>query len=118
MFNPSGDSPILVLVSEEGANSYSVRRFVPADAPAVRDLMVAVVDNGQAAGVAMSGVKIGGKTGTAELSDDGTSHAWFIAFAPADNPVIALAVVVERGGRGGEVAAPIAGQVIKAALSR
>ncbi|MEP7216334.1 MAG: penicillin-binding protein 2 [Anaerolineaceae bacterium] len=95
------------------------KRVLQSDiARTMRDLMVAVIDNGQAAGVAMSGVKIGGKTGTAELSDDGTSHAWFIAFAPAENPVIAVAVVVERGGRGGEVASPIAGQVIKAALRR
>lgn len=84
----------------------------------MRDFMVSVIDNSQAAGVAIQGVKIGGKTGTAELADDGTSHAWFIAFAPAENPVIAVAVVVERGGRGGEVASPIAGQVIKAALAR
>ena len=38
---------------------------------------------------------------------DGTSHAWFLAFAPAEKPTIAIAVVVENGGRGGEVASPI-----------
>ncbi|MEP6870878.1 MAG: penicillin-binding protein 2 [Anaerolineaceae bacterium] len=97
----------------------SSKRVLSSDiARTMRDLMVAVVENGQAAGVAISGVQIGGKTGTAELSDDGTSHAWFIAFAPSNNPVIAVAVIVERGGRGGEVASPIAGQVIKAALNR
>ncbi len=97
----------------------SSKRVLSSDvARTMRDFMVAVIDNGQASGVAMAGVKIGGKTGTAELSDDGTSHAWFIAIAPAEKPVIAVAVVVERGGRGGEVASPIAGRVIKAALSR
>ena len=103
----------------EDLGTVGQRRVMSAEvARTMRDLMVSVVDNGQAAGVAMPGVKVGGKTGTAELSDNGTSHAWFIAFAPAENPVIAVAVVVERGGRGGEVASPIAGQVIKAALAR
>lgn len=118
-------SPHLGLASMDGERVVqkleqpSSKRVLPSDvARTMRDLMVAVIDNGQAAGVAMPGVKIGGKTGTAELSDDGTSHAWFIAFAPADKPVIAVAVVVERGGRGGEVASPIAGQVIRAALNR
>ncbi|MCC7363385.1 MAG: hypothetical protein IT303_03355 [Dehalococcoidia bacterium] len=83
----------------------------------MRDLMVSVVDNGQANGVQIQGVKVAGKTGTAE-SGQGTSHAWFIAFAPAEDPVIAVAVVVEDGGQGGVVASPIAGQVIQAALAR
>ena len=79
--------------------------------------MVSVVDNGQAVGAQIPGVKVAGKTGTAE---NGTvaSHAWFIAFAPADHPVIALAVIVEDGGRGGEIASPIAGAVIRAALGK
>ena len=83
----------------------------------MRDFMVSVVANEQAAGVAIPGVDVGGKTGTAE-SGTGTSHAWFIAFAPADDPVIAVAVVVEEGGQGSSVAAPIAGDVIRAALNR
>ncbi|MEO6398063.1 MAG: penicillin-binding protein 2 [Tepidiformaceae bacterium] len=118
-------SPHLGLASVDGdriaekLESPSSRRVLPSGvAKTMRELMVAVIDNGQASGVAMQGVKIGGKTGTAEISNDGTSHAWFIAFAPAEKPVIAVAVVVERGGRGGEVASPIAGQVIKAALGR
>lgn len=79
--------------------------------------MVSVVANGQANGVAIPGVAVGGKTGTAEAGD-GTSHAWFIGFAPADAPRVAVAVVVEHGGQGGVVASPIAGQVMKAALGR
>jgi peptidoglycan glycosyltransferase len=86
-------------------------------AATMRDFMVSVVDNAQANGVQIPGVKVGGKTGTAE-SGQGTSHAWFIAFAPADNPTIAVAVVVENGGQGGVVASPIAGAVITAALDR
>ena len=86
-------------------------------AQTMRDMMVAVVDSGQANGVQIQGIKVGGKTGTAE-SGRGTSHAWFIAFAPAENPTIAVAVLVEDGGQGGVVASPIAGQVIRAAVGR
>jgi peptidoglycan glycosyltransferase len=96
----------------------TAKRIVNAGvAQTMRDLMVAVVDNGQANGVSIAGVKVAGKTGTAETGS-GTSHAWFIAFAPADKPTIALAVVVENGGRGGEVASPIAGAVLRAALQK
>jgi peptidoglycan glycosyltransferase len=93
-------------------------RLISADvASTLNDFMVSVVDAGQASGVAVQGVKVAGKTGTAETGS-GTSHAWFIAFAPADNPTIAVAVIAEDGGRGSVVAAPIAGAVIKAALAR
>lgn len=83
----------------------------------LRDFMVAVVDNGQASGVSIPGVSVGGKTGTAEAGD-GTSHAWFVAFAPAENPRVAVVVVVENGGQGGVVASPIAGAVIRAVLAQ
>ncbi|MEX0781772.1 MAG: penicillin-binding transpeptidase domain-containing protein [Dehalococcoidia bacterium] len=94
------------------------RRVMSEDVAAImRDFMVSVVDASQANGVQIPGVKVGGKTGTAESGQD-TSHAWFIAFAPAEDPVIAVAVVVENGGQGGVVASPIAGTVIRAALAR
>jgi peptidoglycan glycosyltransferase len=86
-------------------------------AETVRGFMVSVVENGQANGVGNLGVAVGGKTGTAEAGD-GTSHAWFIAFAPAESPTVAVAVIVENGGQGGVVASPIAGQVLRAALAR
>lgn len=54
------------------------------------------------------------KTGTAEVGDDGkTTHAWFTVFAPADDPQIVLTVLVERGGEGSAVAAPIAKEILK-----
>ncbi|MHB8870466.1 MAG: penicillin-binding transpeptidase domain-containing protein, partial [Thermoleophilia bacterium] len=58
-----------------------------------------------------------GKTGTAEVGS-GSPHAWFVAFAPADNPTVAVAVVVENAGTGGAVAAPVAQAVLRAALGR
>lgn len=95
----------------------SPRRVIsPAVAADLTALMRAVVERGQAAGVAIPGVPVAGKTGTAEVGD-GTAHAWFIAFAPVENPRVAVAVIVESGGQGGVVAAPIAGQVIRAAVA-
>jgi penicillin-binding protein 2 len=58
-----------------------------------------------------------------DLSNEGgvpwqfRDHAWFVAVAPADRPRIALAIVIEHGGQGGKVAAPIAGKIIEAYLS-
>ncbi len=79
-------------------------------------MMASVVEFGQAAGVQLPGISVAGKTGTAETGT-GTSHAWFIAFAPVDDPRVAVAVIVEDGGQGSTVAAPIAGQVIAAAVA-
>lgn len=95
------------------------RRVVDAAvARTLGEMMELVVSRGQAAGLTIPGVTVAGKTGTAETGRDGTSHAWFIAYAPADNPQIAVAVIVEDGGRGGEVASPIAGSILRAALQR
>ncbi|RKY57991.1 MAG: hypothetical protein DRP95_06420, partial [Candidatus Latescibacterota bacterium] len=57
-----------------------------------------------------------GKTGTAQ-NPRGEHHAWFVAFAPYEDPTIALAVVVEHAGHGGAVAAPIAGKVLSGYFS-
>lgn len=77
--------------------------------------MVFVVDHGSGDRAQIAGVKVAGKTGTA---DSGASrpHAWFIAFAPAEHPVIAVAVLHEFSGEGFEFAAPIARAVLVAAL--
>jgi peptidoglycan glycosyltransferase len=67
-------------------------------------------------GAAIPGVPTAGKSGTAELGGSGEPHSWFIGFAPADAPQVAIAVVVERGGRGGARAAPLAGALMRAYL--
>ena len=64
------------------------------------------------AGAAVPGIPTAGKSGTAELGGRGEPHSWFIGFAPVENPKIAIAVLVERGGRGGERAAPLAGDLM------
>jgi peptidoglycan glycosyltransferase len=81
----------------------------------VLGFMVEGVDNGYAAKAAIPGVKVAGKTGTAEVGD-GTSHAWFIGFAPADAPRIAVAVIMEHQGAGSDFAAPAAQRVMRTAL--
>lgn len=93
-----------------------------ATASSLRDMMISVVTDGTGTAAQIDGVQVAGKTGTAQTSDDEAPHAWFTAFAPADNPRIAVAVIVEHGGSmgseatGGQVAAPIAKAVIEAAL--
>ncbi|HSL76468.1 MAG TPA: penicillin-binding transpeptidase domain-containing protein, partial [Candidatus Limnocylindrales bacterium] len=67
-------------------------------------------------GAKVPGVTTAGKSGTAELGGSGEPHSWFIGFAPAEAPTIAIAVLVEQAGRGAEVAAPIAGDMMQRAL--
>ena len=64
-------------------------------------------------GAKVAGVPTAGKSGTAELGGKGEPHSWFIGFAPVENPQVAIAVLVERGGRGGERAAPLAGALME-----
>ncbi|HYN47425.1 MAG TPA: penicillin-binding transpeptidase domain-containing protein, partial [Candidatus Nanopelagicales bacterium] len=65
-------------------------------------------------GARVPGILTAGKSGTAEIGGKGEPHSWFIGFAPADAPTVAIAVVVEKGGRGGARAAPLAGQMLRA----
>ena len=83
----------------------------------VTQMMEAVVSYGTGTSAAISGVTVAGKTGTAEVGPDRPSDAWFIAFAPAQAPRVAIAVLIVNGGVGGDVAAPIARQVLEAALA-
>ncbi len=77
----------------------------------VKAMMVEVVKNGTGTATAINGIEVAGKTGSAE-NPHGKAHAWFVGFAPAQNPKIAVAVVVENAGSGGAVAGPIARDVI------
>jgi penicillin-binding protein A len=75
------------------------------------------VDEGTGRMAQIPGVQIAGKTGTAQTGVNGDLDAWFIAFAPAEDPQVAIAVVVERTKQyGGQAAAPIARDVMKAVL--
>jgi penicillin-binding protein 2 len=83
----------------------------------LRTAMIDVVEapNGTGKQSRLPGIEVGGKTGTAQ-NPHGEDHAWFVAFAPADDPQIVLAVLVENAGGGGAIAAPIAREVIRAYL--
>jgi peptidoglycan glycosyltransferase len=91
----------------------------PATAGALKNMMVEVVQAGTGTAAQIPGVVVAGKTGTAETCACNTVYdAWFIFFAPADNPTVAGAVLVElqKDGFGGAVAAPIAKQLMQALL--
>jgi penicillin-binding protein A len=115
------------------ANDKLIRRISPSPwmtattpqvAQAVTQMMVQVVNNSAGTGTAaqIPGVTVAGKTGTAQTVPGQPPHAWFVAFAPAEAPRFAVAVIVEHGGNanqeatGGRVAAPIAAQMLKLAL--
>jgi peptidoglycan glycosyltransferase len=89
---------------------------VSADSAAnVTKMMIAVVQRGTGTPAALPHVTVAGKTGTA-TNPLGRSHAWFVAFAPAEHPRVAVAVVVENVGYGATYAAPIARDVIQTTL--
>jgi penicillin-binding protein A len=95
----------------------SMGRVISAeDARAINSAMVKAVEGPlgrhYTTGAKVPGVTTAGKSGTAELGGTGEPHSWFIGFAPAGNPQVAIAVIVEQAGRGGEVAAPIAGDLM------
>jgi peptidoglycan glycosyltransferase len=97
------------------------RRAVPAGvARQVRSMMIDVVRSGTGTAAALPGAQVAGKTGTAELvpnsSDPKDADAWFVAFAPAERPTVAVAVMLVGAGFGGTAAAPIAREVLAAAL--
>ena len=84
----------------------------PATFNLIHDGMVGVVERGTGTLAKVEGVTVAGKTGTAQ-NPHGKDHAWFIAFAPVENPKIAMAVLVENAGFGGAISAPIARELIR-----
>ena len=98
------------------------RPISAATAAVLTRMMVSVVEGGTGTAARLPGVTVAGKTGTAQHGEGEAPHAWFVSFAPAEDPRVAVAVVVLNGGSlgseatGGQVAAPIARQVIAAAL--
>ncbi len=90
----------------------------PLTASQLNTMMQNVVNAGTGTRAALEGIQVAGKTGTAEKGD-GTNLAWFIGFAPANDPQVAFAIVIEdTQSTGGEAAAPIAAAVIKTALAQ
>ncbi|HYV59616.1 MAG TPA: penicillin-binding transpeptidase domain-containing protein [Acidimicrobiia bacterium] len=97
--------------------------MTPQVASTVTTMMQSVVEGGTGTAARIPGVSVAGKTGTAQ-NQQGAPHAWFVGFAPAEDPQVVVAVMVEHGGSvgseatGGRVAAPIAAQMIRMVLGR
>jgi peptidoglycan glycosyltransferase len=96
------------------------RAIKPQTAADLTTMMVAAVQSGTGTRAQIPGIQVAGKTGTAETGVNRVYTAWFVSFAPADNPQVAVAVVLEQqaNGFGGAVSAPIAKQVMEALLAR
>jgi peptidoglycan glycosyltransferase len=106
---------------EENLDPQRQSRVMSEDtANTLTEMMTDVVNEGTGGAAALADDQVAGKTGTAEIDiQRGINQAWFIGFAPADDPQIAVAATVERTtGFGGEVAAPIAQQVMEVLLSQ
>jgi peptidoglycan glycosyltransferase len=84
-------------------------------AQSVKKMMIAVVERGTGTSAQLPGVTVAGKTGTA-TNPSGAPHSWFVCFAPAENPRVVVAIIVENAGYGAAVAAPIAKNVLRVAL--
>jgi peptidoglycan glycosyltransferase len=101
------------------------RAISAATARQLTDMMVGVVEQGTAGTARIPGIRVAGKTGTAQTGrDDISNYAWFVSFAPADDPQVAVAVMIQNSQRtndeisGGGLAGPIAKAVMEAVINR
>lgn len=112
-------------VSLNGVESYRANVQVQgrvastATAEAIADAMLACVESGTGVNASVRGVRVAGKTGTAQNEREGKDHAWFVGFAPKDDPQIAVAVFQEySASSGGAACAPIAKEIIRQWLNK
>ncbi len=116
-------SPDLDVLDKAGPEPYrnAVSSSVARD---LTQMMIDVVDNGTGTTAQIPGIKVAGKTGTAQTSADRNPYAWFVSFAPADDPQVAVAVLIEDAGvardaiSGSGLAAPIAKRVMEAVIGQ
>ena len=116
-------APYLVAQARDARGNLSLhqpsvlqRTIKPQAANVLNSMMVLSVDTAYAQPARIPGVRVGGKTGTAEVGGGATPHAWFIGYAPADRLGVAVAVIMENRGSGTEFATPAGRQVLEAAL--
>lgn len=119
IFATEGNIPRPHLIKKIGDSEISIPKpkttniskdTITAIKQALKDVVASDTGTGQRAKV--EGIKIAAKTGTAQ-SPQGEPHAWFVGYAPADNPRIAFAILVEHGGKGGLIAADLAKQILE-----
>ncbi|HLR97540.1 MAG TPA: penicillin-binding protein 2 [Jiangellaceae bacterium] len=116
-------APNLVRTFDETEPSEQSEAMSESAAQDLQEMMVSVVENGTGSNAAIEDVEVGGKTGTAQSSPDRPPYAWFTSFAPADDPQVAVAVVIEEATDvprteigGNALAAPVAHDVMEAVL--
>lgn len=114
--------PDLSVLEQAQPQQFS-QAMTPANAASLLSMMEAVVSQGTGSNARIPGVRVGGKTGTAQSGTNAKAHAWFVGVAPIDNPQVAVAVVLQNGGgapeiSGNALAAPIARAVMQAVLAQ
>jgi peptidoglycan glycosyltransferase len=114
--------PDLSVLEQAQPQEYS-QAMTPANAASLLSMMEAVVSQGTGSNARIPGVRVGGKTGTAQSGTNAKAHAWFVGVAPITNPQVAVAVVLQNGGGAAEIsgnalAAPIARAVMEAVLAQ
>ncbi len=114
--------PDLAILTTARAEEFG-QAVTAAVAQVVTDMMVGVVENGTGRNAAIPGIRVAGKTGTAQTVPGRPADAWFVSFAPADDAQVAVAVVIEGAPNDGEIsggrlAAPVARAVMQAVLGR
>jgi peptidoglycan glycosyltransferase len=103
----------------EGKPDEWKRAVSPRTAAELTSMMTLVVQSGTGTSAQIPGVSVAGKTGTAETGRQGENDTWFIAFAPAERPQIAVAVALQnQSGTGGSTAAPIVRDLVATLLRR
>ncbi len=111
----------------ENADGKQIRKFMPQaygnlmtaeEAALLAEMMTAVVTDGTGSALVSDAYTAAGKTGSAEFARGKETHAWFVGFAPARSPRLAVSVLVEEGGSGGKTAAPIAKKIFDAYFAR
>jgi penicillin-binding protein A len=117
-------APDLSVLDKTSPDEMPDRAMSAGDANTLTQMMVEVVDAGTGTTAQIPGVKVAGKTGTAQTGEETLPYAWFVSFAPAANPEVAVAVLVEDAGvardaiSGSGLAAPIAKAVMEAVIQR
>jgi peptidoglycan glycosyltransferase len=108
-------SPDSTIVYEQSSRPW--RTAITAQTAAtLTTMMVGVVNEGSGSAARIPQISVAAKTGTAQVSTGANPHAWFVAFAPADQPTVEVVVLIENGGEGATVAGPIAAQLLQQAL--
>ena len=117
-------SPDLSVLEKTSPEELPQRAMSAESAGKLTQMLVQVVEAGTGSTAQIPGVAVAGKTGTAQSSEDRDNYAWFVSFAPADDPQVAVAVLVEDAGvaqdaiSGSGLAAPIAKRVMEAVIDR